>query len=165
MDFAHACPDITVARRPARRDTAEAVVGAVTRSRQFHPVGYGWHIPGRHFRTTHARLRTLTLADDLTITRMGYGAMQLAGPGVFGPPKDRRRDGQGGVITSLDPTDLQAQEHRRRRTDPARQLDRGTRCHRPVTPSDQGLVGRWPALLVRLARASTVAGLHRDHEM
>jgi len=31
---------------------------------------------------------TLTLADDLTISRMGYGAMQLAGPGVFGPPKD-----------------------------------------------------------------------------
>ena len=24
-----------------------------------------------------------------TIHRMGYGAMQLAGPGVFGPPKDR----------------------------------------------------------------------------
>ena len=32
--------------------------------------------------------KTITLADDLTITRMGYGAMQLAGPGVFGPPKD-----------------------------------------------------------------------------
>jgi aryl-alcohol dehydrogenase-like predicted oxidoreductase len=32
---------------------------------------------------------TLALADDLTISRMGYGAMQLAGPGVFGPPKDR----------------------------------------------------------------------------
>ncbi|WP_410785052.1 oxidoreductase [Kribbella sp. C-35] len=32
---------------------------------------------------------TITLAEDLTITRMGYGAMQLAGPGVFGPPKDR----------------------------------------------------------------------------
>lgn len=31
----------------------------------------------------------LTLADDLTISRMGYGAMQLAGPGVMGPPKDR----------------------------------------------------------------------------
>ncbi|MEV4388773.1 oxidoreductase [Micromonospora sp. NPDC049580] len=26
---------------------------------------------------------------DLTVTRFGYGAMQLAGPGVFGPPKDR----------------------------------------------------------------------------
>jgi aryl-alcohol dehydrogenase-like predicted oxidoreductase len=26
---------------------------------------------------------------DLTVRRMGYGAMQLAGPGVFGPPKDR----------------------------------------------------------------------------
>src|SRR6201994_4052397 len=24
----------------------------------------------------------------LTVHRMGYGAMQLAGPGVFGPPKD-----------------------------------------------------------------------------
>ncbi|MFI7639568.1 oxidoreductase [Nonomuraea sp. NPDC049400] len=31
----------------------------------------------------------LTLADGLTLNRMGYGAMQLAGPGVFGPPKDR----------------------------------------------------------------------------
>jgi aryl-alcohol dehydrogenase-like predicted oxidoreductase len=29
------------------------------------------------------------MADDLIVTRMGYGAMQLAGPGVFGPPKDR----------------------------------------------------------------------------
>jgi pyridoxine 4-dehydrogenase len=26
---------------------------------------------------------------DLELTRMGYGAMQLAGPGVFGPPADR----------------------------------------------------------------------------
>jgi pyridoxine 4-dehydrogenase len=24
-----------------------------------------------------------------TVKRIGYGAMQLAGPGVFGPPKDR----------------------------------------------------------------------------
>src|SRR4051812_36261014 len=24
-----------------------------------------------------------------TVHRLGYGAMQLAGPGVFGPPKDR----------------------------------------------------------------------------
>lgn len=32
---------------------------------------------------------TFTLADDLTVTRIGFGAMQLAGPGVFGPPKDR----------------------------------------------------------------------------
>ena len=26
---------------------------------------------------------------SLTVNRMGYGAMQLAGPGVYGPPKDR----------------------------------------------------------------------------
>ncbi|MFJ2651487.1 oxidoreductase [Streptomyces sp. NPDC087420] len=31
----------------------------------------------------------LTLADDLTLSRAGYGAMQLAGPGVFGPPGNR----------------------------------------------------------------------------
>jgi hypothetical protein len=24
------------------------------------------------------------------VNRLGYGAMQLAGPGVFGPPKDRK---------------------------------------------------------------------------
>jgi pyridoxine 4-dehydrogenase len=29
------------------------------------------------------------MADDLTVTRVGYGAMQLAGPHVFGPPADR----------------------------------------------------------------------------
>jgi aryl-alcohol dehydrogenase-like predicted oxidoreductase len=31
---------------------------------------------------------SLALADDLVISRMGFGAMQLAGPGVFGPPRD-----------------------------------------------------------------------------
>ncbi|MDQ0945826.1 aldo/keto reductase family oxidoreductase [Streptomyces sp. V1I1] len=32
---------------------------------------------------------TFTMAEDLTVSRMGYGAMQLAGPRVFGPPADR----------------------------------------------------------------------------
>ncbi|GHJ48260.1 oxidoreductase [Catellatospora sp. TT07R-123] len=32
---------------------------------------------------------SLALADDLVLSRMGYGAMQLAGPGVWGPPRDR----------------------------------------------------------------------------
>src|SRR6201985_3288644 len=35
-------------------------------------------LPGGTYRT-----------GDLEVTRVGYGAMQLAGPGVFGPPKDR----------------------------------------------------------------------------
>jgi pyridoxine 4-dehydrogenase len=39
---------------------------------------------------------TFTLAGDLTVTRMGYGAMQLAGPHVFGPPADR--DGAVAVL-------------------------------------------------------------------
>ncbi|EST19663.1 aldo/keto reductase [Streptomyces roseochromogenus] len=34
---------------------------------------------------------TITPADGLALTRVGYGAMQLAGPGVSGPPKDRDR--------------------------------------------------------------------------
>jgi pyridoxine 4-dehydrogenase len=32
---------------------------------------------------------TFALADDITVNRVGYGAMQLAGPHVFGPPADR----------------------------------------------------------------------------
>jgi pyridoxine 4-dehydrogenase len=32
---------------------------------------------------------TFPIAEDLPVTRMGYGAMQLAGPHVFGPPADR----------------------------------------------------------------------------
>ena len=40
---------------------------------------------------THTELPggTLALGDDLVVTRTGYGAMQLAGPQVMGPPRDR----------------------------------------------------------------------------
>lgn len=36
---------------------------------------------------------------DLTVTRVGYGAMQLAGPGVFGPPADH--DGALAVLREV----------------------------------------------------------------
>jgi aryl-alcohol dehydrogenase-like predicted oxidoreductase len=39
--------------------------------------------------TNHDALGGTFPLGDLTVTRMGYGAMQLAGPGVMGPPKDR----------------------------------------------------------------------------
>ena len=39
--------------------------------------------------TTSELTDRLALADDLVLTRMGYGAMQLAGPHVMGPPRDR----------------------------------------------------------------------------
>jgi len=39
--------------------------------------------------TTKGPGGTFALAEGLTVARMGYGAMQLAGPGVFGPPADR----------------------------------------------------------------------------
>jgi pyridoxine 4-dehydrogenase len=31
---------------------------------------------------------TFTLGGDLTVTRLGYGAMQITGPGIWGPPAD-----------------------------------------------------------------------------
>ena len=42
---------------------------------------------------------TFAPAPDLTLTRMGYGAMQLAGPHVFGPPADR--DGALAVLREV----------------------------------------------------------------
>ncbi|WP_328931437.1 MULTISPECIES: oxidoreductase [unclassified Streptomyces] len=55
---------------------------------------------------------TLTPAEGLTLTRMGYGAMQLAGPHVFGPPKDRAesvavlREAVERGITHIDTSDF-----------------------------------------------------------
>ena len=42
---------------------------------------------------------TFKLADDLVLTRVGYGAMQLAGPHVFGPPADH--DGAIALLREL----------------------------------------------------------------
>ena len=33
---------------------------------------------------------TVTLGDDISVNRLGYGAMRLTGPGIWGPPKDRK---------------------------------------------------------------------------
>ena len=55
---------------------------------------------------------TFEMADDTTVTRMGYGAMQLAGPGVFGPPRDRNeaiavlREVVESGITHIDTSDF-----------------------------------------------------------
>jgi pyridoxine 4-dehydrogenase len=52
------------------------------------------------------------MAEDLTVTRMGYGAMQLAGPHVFGPPADRQaavavlREVVDAGITHIDTSDF-----------------------------------------------------------
>ena len=54
---------------------------------------------------------SLKLADELTLSRMGYGAMQLAGPGVWGPPRDRGqaiavlREAMERGITHIDTSD------------------------------------------------------------
>jgi pyridoxine 4-dehydrogenase len=55
---------------------------------------------------------TLRLADDLHISRMGFGAMQLAGPGVSGPPRDRDqalavlREAVSHGVTHIDTSDF-----------------------------------------------------------
>ena len=55
---------------------------------------------------------TFTMAEDLMVTRMGYGAMQLAGPHVFGPPADHDgalavlREALGLGITHIDTSDF-----------------------------------------------------------
>ena len=54
----------------------------------------------------------LKLADDLVLSRMGFGAMQLAGPGVFGPPRDRDqalavlREAVKNGVTHIDTSDF-----------------------------------------------------------
>jgi pyridoxine 4-dehydrogenase len=54
----------------------------------------------------------LKLADDLALSRMGFGAMQLAGPGVFGPPRDRDqavavlREAVENGVTHIDTSDF-----------------------------------------------------------
>jgi pyridoxine 4-dehydrogenase len=54
---------------------------------------------GMHMTTITLPGGTFALAGDLTVTRMGYGAMQLAGQGVFGPPADR--DGAEAVLRAV----------------------------------------------------------------
>ena len=50
---------------------------------------------------------------DRAVNRLGYGAMQLAGPGVFGPPKDRDaalavlREAVASGVNHIDTSDYQ----------------------------------------------------------
>ena len=37
---------------------------------------------------TAAGSGTFTIGDDLTVTRLGFGAMRIVGPGVWGEPTD-----------------------------------------------------------------------------
>jgi pyridoxine 4-dehydrogenase len=61
--------------------------------------------------TTPALTDRLALADDLVLTRMGCGTMQLAGPHVMGPPRDREeaiavlREAVDSGVTHIDTSD------------------------------------------------------------
>jgi len=58
-----------------------------------------------------AKAGTFRLGESI-VSRMGYGAMQLAGPGVFGPPKDRDqalavlRDAVASGVNHIDTSDF-----------------------------------------------------------
>ena len=45
-------------------------------------------------RSTNHSARTLTLGGDLTVGRLGFGAMRLCGPGVWGEPEDPKNAGR-----------------------------------------------------------------------
>ncbi|WFU90186.1 aldo/keto reductase family oxidoreductase (plasmid) [Rhizobium sp. CC1099] len=61
--------------------------------------------------STENQSETFVLGDR-TVKRLGYGAMQLAGPGVFGPPKDRDaalavlREAVGRGVNHIDTSDF-----------------------------------------------------------
>lgn len=38
--------------------------------------------------TSNSYSRTFTIGGDLTVNRLGYGAMRITGKGIWGPPKD-----------------------------------------------------------------------------
>src|SRR5712675_324062 len=40
-------------------------------------------------KTTAAAAGTIDIGGDLTVNRMGYGAMRITGPGIWGPPADK----------------------------------------------------------------------------
>src|SRR5262249_3325122 len=61
------------------------IVADYRTSRQRLPVGH--RLRGDPAMTTINSSGTFTLGNR-AVKRLGYGAMQLAGPGVFGPPKD-----------------------------------------------------------------------------
>src|SRR5580693_7887472 len=45
---------------------------------------------------------TFTIGGDLTVNRMGYGAMRITGPGIWGPPADK----EGALATLRKAVDL-----------------------------------------------------------
>lgn len=85
----------TTVRRQARRSLVLAPPG----STGHYLLGIRWATVEPMTATTLPG-GTYTLADattdSFTLSRVGYGAMQLAGPGVFGPPADR-----GAAVTVL----------------------------------------------------------------
>src|ERR1700749_2732052 len=39
---------------------------------------------------TATQAGTVSLGNEVSVHRLGYGAMRLTGPGIWGPPKDRK---------------------------------------------------------------------------
>jgi pyridoxine 4-dehydrogenase len=41
-------------------------------------------------KVTATEAGTVSLGNEISVNRLGYGAMRLTGPGIWGPPKDRK---------------------------------------------------------------------------
>ena len=104
----------------------------------------------------HERYRV----GDLDLTRVGYGAMQLAGPGVFGPPKDR----DAAVAVLRDGGRARHHPHRHRRLlRPARHQRDHPRGAAPVPgrPAHRHQGRRPPRRAGRLAARARAGGAAR----
>jgi pyridoxine 4-dehydrogenase len=69
-------------RTGAQLTRRQAILGSVAGVAGM--AGLGAATPG----APAAGAGTLTLGGDLTVNRMGFGAMRITGPGIWGPPQD-----------------------------------------------------------------------------
>ena len=72
---------IRTARAAARRNASRRVSGSRRNVRRSLSL--------RHPRGRIHPMNTITIGGDLTVNRMGFGAMRIVGKGIWGPPPDR----------------------------------------------------------------------------
>ena len=78
-------PNVVLVNYDAQRSLMRVLALGLAMLRGVQQDASEWRLP----MTGITSAGTVQLADDLVLTRIGYGAMQLTGPMVWGPPKDR----------------------------------------------------------------------------
>ena len=107
------------------------------------------------FPTVHAGLAgTIDLAGDLTVNRLGFGAMRVTGAGIWGPPADRdeakavlRRAVELGtnVIDTADSYDPTSAKSSSRGAPPVPRRSGDRNQGRPRAHRSRTVAGQWSA--------------------